>query len=185
MTMQFDFEDVLAGAFGRIILLVFFMLSAAWLGSIIGGLAWFIGNWDLSAGYLVSEFPTPWECPELLLSDWMIPNIALLGAGIAILFVTDHLGYAAWGIFVGLESAFAMLGTGYRYISAGELVLVSLAWLVLLAMVETGIWLIRQMRTNRWVYHLAALSAENAMRRAEREAPARAGDRADDGGGRN
>ena len=42
--MQFDIEDVLAGVFGRIFLLVLFMLNAAWIGSIIGGLAWFVGN---------------------------------------------------------------------------------------------------------------------------------------------
>ena len=57
----------------------------------------------------------------------------------------------------------------------GELVLISLAWLVLLAMVETGIWLTRQMFMNRWAHRLAALSAENSMRRAERETQARDG----------
>ena len=173
--MQFDIEDVLAGVFGRIFLLVLFMLSAAWIGSIIGGLAWFVGNWDLSVSYLATEFPRPWACPVLLINHWFIPNVALLGAGIAILFVTDHLGYATWGIFVGLEAMFAMLGRSYSYKSVGELVLISLAWLVLLAMVETGIWLTRQMFMNRWAHRLAALSAENSMRRAERETQARDG----------
>jgi hypothetical protein len=40
-------------------------------------------------------------------------------------------------------------------------------------MVGTGIWLVRQMRTNRWARAMAELSAENAMRRAERETQAR------------
>ncbi len=45
-----------------------------------------------------------------------------------------------------------------------------LAWLVLLGMVETGVWLIRQMLTNRWAHELAVLNMENARRRAERDA---------------
>ena len=57
--------------------------------------------------------------------------------------------------------------------SVGHLVLISIAWLVVLTMVETGIWLTRQMRMNRWAHQMAALSAENSMRRAEREAMAR------------
>lgn len=173
--MQLDIEDIMAGMLGRIFLLILFMLSAAWVGSMIGGLAWFIGNWDLSARYLVSEFPRPWSCPELLISDWFIPNVALLGAGIAILFLTDHLGFAAWGIFVGIESVFALLRFSYHFKSVGQLIIISVAWLVLLVMVETGIWLIRHMRMNRFARQMAALSAENAMRRAEREALAREG----------
>lgn len=171
--MQLDIEDVLASTVGRVFLLVFFMLSAAWVGSLIAGLAWFIGNWDLSVSYLLSEFPKPWVCPALLLSEWSFPSIAVLGAGIAILFVTDHIGYAAWGIFVGLESVFAMLGTSYAHKPVGNLVLIFIAWLVVLTMVETGIWLTRQIRMNRWAHQMAALSAENSIRRAEREALAR------------
>lgn len=182
MAMQLDIEDIMAGMLGRIFLLVLFMLSAAWVGSMIGGLAWFIGNWDLSARYFVSEFPRPWSCPELLLSDWSIPNLALLGAGIAILFVTEHIGFAAWGIAVGIESVFTMLGTSYRHTPVSNLILVSVAWLVLLVMVETGIWLIRHMRMNRWAHQMAALSAENAVRRAAREALARDGHPAEDVG---
>ena len=180
--MQFDFEDVLAGTFGRIILLFLFILSATWVGSVIGGLAWFAGTWDLSPGELLSVPALLWEGPTLLINLWIIPNTGLLAVAIVILLVSESYGFAAWGMIVGFESLFVMLGGGFDGSPRVSLVAWS-AWLVLLVMVETGIWLVRQMRVNRWAYQMAALSAENAMRRAEREAMARAGDQADDGGG--
>ncbi len=170
--MQFDVEDVLAGAFGRIILLFLFMLSATWVGSVIGGLAWFFGTWDLSPGELLAVPAVLWESPALLINLWIVPNVGLLAAAIVILLVSESYGFAAWGIIVGFESLFVMLGRGFDWLPRVNLVAWS-AWLVLLVMVETGVWLTRQMRTNRWAYQMAALSAENAMRRAEREAMAR------------
>lgn len=182
--MQFDVEDVLAGAFGRIILLFLFILSATWVGSVIGGLAWFAGTWDLSLGELLSVPSVLWEGPALLINLWIIPNAGLLAVAIVILLVSESYGFAAWGMIVGFESLFVMLGQGFDWLPRVSLVAWS-AWLVLLVMVETGVWLLRQMRRNRWVYQLAALSAENAMRRAAREALARDGDQAisaEDGG---
>lgn len=171
--MRLDVEDVLAGEFGRFLLLVLFVLSASWVGGVIGGLAWFFGTWDLTPGDLGFAVTALWSGPALLISDWLIPNLGLLILGITILFVTDRTGYAAWGTIVGLESIFALLGTNYKHEPASVLVVASLSWLVLLVMVETGVWLIRHMRMNRWVRELAALSAENAMHRAEREVIAR------------
>jgi len=167
--MRLDVEDVLAGEFGRFFRILLFVLSACWVGSMIGGLAWFFGTWDLTPGNLVFALAALWSGPALLMSDWMIPNFGLLVLGITILFVTDHTGYAAWGTIVGVESVFALLGTNYQHKPARVLVVAALSWLVLLVMVETGIWLIRHMRMNRWVRELAELSAENAMQRAERE----------------
>lgn len=45
--MRLDVEDVLAGEFGRFFSILLFVLSACWVGSMIGGLAWFFGTWDL------------------------------------------------------------------------------------------------------------------------------------------
>lgn len=167
--MRLDVEDVLAGEFGRFFHVVLFVLSASLMGSMIGGLAWFFGTWDLTAGDLVFALAALASGPALLLSDWLIPNLGLLVLGTTILFVTDHTGYAAWGTIVGLESILALLGTDYRHEPAGVLAVAAFAWLVLLVMVETGVWLIRHMRMNRWVRELAALSAENAIERAERD----------------
>ena len=175
--MQFDIEDALAGTFGRINLLFLFMLSATWAGSIIGGLAWYVGTWDLSPGELLSVASVLWEGPAMLINLWIVPNAGLLAIGIVILLVSESYGFAAWGIIVGFESLFVMLGHGFDRSPRVSLVAWS-AWLVLLVMVETGIWLAHQMRRNRWVHQLAALSAENAMRRAEREALARDGGQA-------
>lgn len=173
MVMRLDVEDVLAGEFGRFFRLVLFLLSACWVGGMIGGLAWFFGTWDLTPGDLAYALAVIWTGPALLVSDWLVPNLGLLALGITILFVTDHTGYAAWGTIVGLESILALLGTNYQYKPASVLVVASLSWLVLLVMVETGVWLIRHMRMNRWVRELAVLSAVNAMHRAERDAMAR------------
>lgn len=167
--MRLDVEDVLAGEFGRFFRIILFVLSACWVGSMIGGLAWFFGTWDLTPGDLVFALPALWSAPALLISDWMIPNLGLLVLAITILFVTDHTGYAAWGTIVGIESILALLGTSYQYEPASVVIVSTLSWLVLLVMVETGVWLIRNMRMNRWVRELAVLNAENAMQRAERE----------------
>ena len=172
--MQFDVEDVLAGAFGRIILLFLFLVSGIWAGSVIGGLAWFFGTWDLSPGELLSVPSVLWESPGLLINLWIIPNAGLLAVGIVILLVSESYGFVAWGMIVGFESLFVMLGQGFDWPLRVCLVAWS-GWLVILAMVETGIWLVRQMRMNRWAHQMAALSAENAMRRAEPEAMARDG----------
>lgn len=167
--MRLDLEDVLAGEFGRFFRIILSVLGASWVGGMIGGLAWFFGTWDLTPGDLVFAVGALWAGPALLVSDWLVPNLGLLVLGITILFVGDHTGYAAWGTIVGLESVFALLGTDYRHEPASVLVVASLSWLVLLVMVETGVWLVRHMRMNRWVRELAALSAENAIHRAERE----------------
>jgi hypothetical protein len=72
-----------------------------------------------------------------------------------------------------------MLGEGFGRSPRVSLVAWSV-WLVLRVMVETGICLTRQMRMSRRARQMAALSAENAMRRAEREALARDGHPAED-----
>lgn len=180
--MRLDVEDVLAGEFGRFFRMILFVLSASWVGSMIGGLAWFFGTWDLTPGNLVFALAALWSGPALLVSDWMIPNFGLLVLGITILFVTDHTGYAAWGTIVGLESVFALLGTRYQHEPASVLVVAALSWLVLLVMVETGIWLVRQMMINKWAQEIWMLRAANAQRRAEKEVEERERMRTEDAG---
>ena len=51
---------------------------------------------------------------------------------------------------MGFESLFVMLGWGLGFHDMKDTTLAWSCWLVLLVMVETGIWLDRQMRTNRW-----------------------------------
>jgi hypothetical protein len=167
--MRFDFEDILSGVLGRILVLFLFLVSATWLGSIIGGLASFTGKDNFG------EIPTIADLfmsPLLLINLWIVPNVAFLAIMVTYLLVSDEFGHVAWGVIVGFESLFVMLGWGLRFHDMKDTTLAWSCWLVLLVMVETGVWLDRQMRTNRWAREMAELSAENAMLRAQRAAAA-------------
>ncbi|MES2439006.1 MAG: hypothetical protein V4584_08060 [Verrucomicrobiota bacterium] len=165
--MQLDFEDILSGAFGRIIALFLFIVSAVWVGSLVGGIAWMVGR----SGF--SQLPSIFDLfmsPLLLINLWIIPNVALLAIMTSYLLVSDESGHAAWGVIVGFESLFVMLGWCLNFSGVKDTALAWSCWLVLLVMLETGIWLDRQMRTNRWAREMAQLRAENAMRIAQRTA---------------
>lgn len=167
--MRIDFEDILSGAVGRILVLFVFLVSAVWVGSMIGGLAWLAGS------HSFGEIPTIWELfmsPLLLINLWLVPNVGFLAIMVTYLLVSDEFGHVAWGVIVGFESLFVMLGWGLNFHDMKDTTLAWSCWLVLLVMVETGIWLDRQMRTNRWAREMAELSAENALRRAQRAAAA-------------
>jgi hypothetical protein len=106
---------------------------------------------------------------------WIVPNVAFLAIMTVYLFVFDGIVHVAWGITVGFESLFLMLGWCLHFEETKDMLLAWGCWLVLLVMAEAGIWLHRQMMTNRWARGMAELRAENAMIRAEREALAARG----------
>ena len=168
--MLFDIEDVLSGAIGRVFLLFVFLISATWLGSFIGGLALSFRHWDLLSGYVSFELSLLWESPGLLLNVWIVPNVGLLAMAAVYLMVTDGFGYAAWGIIVAVESLFAMLDRCMSFYNMTEAVVSWSSWLVLVVMAETGVCLVRNWKRNQWAREMMELSAENAMRRAERVA---------------
>lgn len=169
--MQIDLEDILAGTFGRIVAAFFFAISAAWVGSVIGGVAVMVGEYCHAPLLLMRELLGVWASPRFLVNIYLIPNLVLLAVAAGVLFATDRLGLVGWGILVAMESLFVMFGLDHHYLSGGEIAAAWSVWLVLLIMAETGIWLIRGMLRNRWARGLAALNAENAMRRAERGSP--------------
>lgn len=169
--MQLDFEDVLASSVGKIIITALFFVSAIWLGSMIGGLAWVIG----AEHYLnVTDFTDflsgAFYSPLLLANLWLIPNAAFLAIMLVYILLNDGTGHVTWGILVGMESLFVMLGWCLKFEEPKETVISWSCWLVLLGMAETGVWLHCQMQRNRWVRAMAELSAENAMLRAQRAA---------------
>lgn len=166
-TMQLDFEDIMTSAVGRILVVFVFFTGAVWLGSIVGGLACHVG---FHRHHVVPSMLDLFLSPLLQVNLWIVPNVAFLAIMTVYLFVSDGIGHAAWGIIVGFESLFVMLGWGLKFEETKDTVLAWSCWLVLLVMVETGVWLHRQMITNRWAREMAELRAENAMRRAEREA---------------
>ena len=167
--MQFDFEDILASSVGRVVAIALFFVCGIWIGSVIGGFALMVGMRDLPAATDVS-----WA-PLLLINLWLVLNVAFLAAMMIWVFVADGLGYLAWGILVGAESLFVLLGHSFGFGSRDftETLVAWGVWLILLVMLETGVWLVCQWRRNIWARQLAELRAENAMIRAEREQLAR------------
>lgn len=138
----------------------------------VGCLARTIGGIHPSMDFLnlVIELPGEFvESPLYLINLWIVPNVGALAVAVVVLFVSESYGFGAWGIILGVESMFFMLGSGYSHSGPSQWI-AWVSWGILLAMVETGIWLVRQMRINRWARAMAELSAENAVRRAERDA---------------
>ncbi len=168
--MQLDPEDILAGTFGRIVVQVFLFVSAVWVGCSLGALALVVGACISTSYHALGGLASVLISPLLLCSAWLIPNIVVLGGGMGYFLISENAGFKAWGVVVAFESFFVMAGWSMDLQTAWPITMAWLAWLVLLGMVETGVWLIRQMLTNRWARELAVLNMENARRRAERDA---------------
>lgn len=171
--MQLDYEDMLAGTFSRIVLTALFFVSSIWLGSVIGGLAWLIGNedyWDISDLRALMEAFL--YSPLFLINLWLVPNVGFLAIMLIWVFMNDGTSHLTWGLILGMESLFVMLGRCLKFDEPKETLISWSCWLILLGMAEAGIWLHRQMRHNRWAREMMELSAENAMLRAQRAAMA-------------
>jgi hypothetical protein len=167
--MQLDLEDILASTFGRVLVQVFLFASAVWVGCALGALALVAGTCATSWHDALLWLSRVWASPLLLFSVWLLPNIVVLCGGAGYFLVSENAGFKAWGVVVALESFFVMAGWSMDLKTAGPIAIAWVSWLVLLAMVETGVWLVRQMLTNRWARELAVLNMENARRRAEKE----------------
>ena len=75
---------------------------------------------------------------------------------------------------IAVESLVVMLSWVKSFVNGWPAMGVAWAtWLVLLVMVGTGIWLVRQHLINLWARDMAMLRAANAQKRAEREAEER------------
>lgn len=176
--MRLDFEDILSGVFGRFILFALYFLSAIWVGSLIGGLAWGVGRSGLAFLPDIGEWLMS---PLMLVNLWIVPNAAFLAIMVVYLLVSDDFSHAAWGTIVAVESLFVMLGWCLSFYDWKDTVVAWTLWLVLLVMAEAGVWLLRAVKRNRWAKKLMELNVENAIRRAEREAKAGHGEVPEDG----
>jgi len=179
--MQLDFEDVLASSIGRVMVIFLFFLSGIWLGSLVGGFALMVGARSL---------PDPEDVfmtPLLLVNVWIVLNVAFLAGMLIWIFVGDGLGCLAWGVLVGVESLFVMLGFTFGFGSPASVdtAIAWAVWLVVLVMLETGVWLVFQWRRSIWARQMAALGAENAMIRAQRDVEVSYPEPSEDVDGRN
>lgn len=147
--------------------------SAVLVGCTLGALALIAGDFGTSYHGALGWLGDVWAWPLLLLSAWLLPNIVVLGGGLGYFLMSENAGFKAWGMVVALESFFVMAGWARDFQSAWPITIAWVSWLVLLGLVETGVWLIRQMLINRWARELAVLKMENVRRRPEKEAAER------------
>lgn len=168
--VHLDIEDVFAGAVGSVFGKFILFVVAVWLGCSVGAAGMAVGamvdagTWRHLNGFWI------WASPLLLFSIWALLNIPFL-LFFLIRFIRDEGdGFLAWGIVIGVESLVVMAGWAHVFVHGWRpLTCAWFAWLILLIMLETGIWLIRQHLLNCWARNLGMLRAENAMRRALKE----------------
>jgi hypothetical protein len=166
--MQLDIEDVIAGAIGSVIGRVLLFCAAVWLGCSIGAAGMIVGEmihsrtWDVSIGFWI------WASPLLIFSVWWPLNIPFVFFALIHFIRSESAGCRAWGVIVGVESLAVMAGWTHVFVSGWiPLGCAWLAWAVLLAMLETGVWSIPRMCHKRWACELEALHANHERRRVE------------------
>jgi hypothetical protein len=168
--MNIDVEDVFAGVFGSILGRSILFVLAVWLGCAIGAAGLIVGMMVLERSIMLHQLHYLWASPLLIFSMWGLLNIPFLLFSFIYFIRSENAGYRAWGIIVGVESLLVMAGWAGDF--AKEWLPITAAWLtwaLILAMVETGVWLIYQAGVNSWARDIGALRAANAQRRALRE----------------
>lgn len=172
--METDPEDVLMAAVGSVFGKLFLFIVAVWIGCTIGGAGILAGK-AVEHGWYMHDAGRLLTAPFLLFSSWLVLNIPFVIFYLMRFIRGDGDGYFLWGLVIGVESFAVMLGWSGDFVQGGIARTVCwFSWLVLLVMLETGIWFIRHFMISRWAHEMAMLRAENAQRRAEREAEERA-----------
>jgi hypothetical protein len=172
--MDLDVEDILAGAVGSVFgrLILFFV--AVWLGCCAGGAGIVAGRMAENGSWWPDNLFWLWAGPLLLFSTWAFLNIPISFYFLMRFIRNDGDSYLTLGIVIGLQALVVMLGWVGGFVD-GWLPLI-VAWatcFLLLTMIGTGLWLVRQHLINLWARDLAMLRAENAQRRAERDSEER------------
>jgi hypothetical protein len=165
--MRIDFGDVFADGIGWLLKQLFLFAASVWLGCSMGAAALIAGG--LSVGYR-ADFELLFFSPVLLLTLWLIPNLCFFAAAIYWFVRNETNTLLACGILAAVQALVAVAGWVGDF--TGAWLPIAVAWVacvVLIVMLGTGLWFLHQWRINRWAGEIAALKAENAMRRAEME----------------
>jgi len=167
--VKIDFGDVFASGIGLLVKQLVLFILAAWLGCSLAAAAYL-------AGKTVEDRAFPWDStglllgsPVLLLTVWLLPNIVFLAAfGIRTVIYSDSAGYRTWITLIAGEALFSMAMVTHEF--RREWAPLTTAWLtclLLIGMMGTALWFLRQWHMNRWAIELEELKAENAMRRVQ------------------
>jgi len=162
--MKIDFGDVFASGIGWLVKQLLLFLLAIWTGCTTAAVALSIGSFACGQGV---DFGLILVSPLLLLSLWLIPNLCFLAAAIYWFIRNETSSYTAWAVLATVETFICLAGWA-KDLDDG--LGIGVAWgssLVLLGMMGTGLWFIRQWHLNRWAGEMAMLKSENAMRRSE------------------
>ena len=158
---------------GSIFKRLLYFASAIWLGCALGVVA-LIVSW-LVAGQTpdFEMFVLICLAPLALLNGWIALNFLTVAIGLAYSVRAVDPSYKGWMILAGVASLGVKLGWGlsgkWLPMAAGWV-----SWLVLLAMMGAGVWLLCQYFIARWAHHLMEVQAETAGRGIEREEIVRA-----------
>jgi hypothetical protein len=171
--MKLDIEDVLSGAVVFLLVRLLLFAAALWIGCTLGAVAIVVAVMIDQGTSIVGTVSWIWAGPLLIFSYWVVLNIPFLVFFLIRYMRDEGDGYLTWGIVAGVESLAVMAGWAHVLAHGWKAVAGAwLCWAVLLVMLETGVWFIRQIGINEWARRLAMLRADNAQRRAEREAEA-------------
>lgn len=165
--MKIDFGDVFASGIGWLLKQLFLFAGSIWLGCSMGAAALLAG--ELADGNS-ADFRLLLVSPVLLLTLWLIPNLLFLGAAIYWFVRNETNTPRACGILAAVQALVAVAGWVGEF--DGEWLPITVAWVtcvVLIVMLSTALWFLHQWQMNRWAGEIAALKAENAVRRAELE----------------
>jgi hypothetical protein len=168
--MNLDVTDIFASAIGGVFGRAVLFIVAIWLGCCIGGAGIVAGSMADAGSWRVNTLLWLWAGPLLLFSSWAFLNIPFLLYYLMRFVRSEGDSYLTWGVVIAVESLVVMLGWVKSFVSGWLPMSIAWAtWLVLLMMLGTGIWLVRQHLINLWARDLAMLRAVNAQQRAERE----------------
>jgi hypothetical protein len=165
--MRLDPAEVLGDTVGTFVKRLLIFLSAVTLGGSLGELV-DSADWMMRGNPVeIARFGRDvMQGPRWILGS-LFSDIGILIFGLFCVFVfTTWRGHWWWLGTVVLVSAFV---SGHNGAKVGWIV-----WVVLTAMVGTGVWFLRALDRNRWGGELRMIEIENQMRRAEAEAEARA-----------
>jgi hypothetical protein len=174
--MNLDIEDVLAGALASVVVRAILFGVAVWLGCTVGAAAMLAGHIAEAGSWRIGVHESwIWASPLLLVNVWALLNIPFLFCFLVRFLRDESDDFLTFGIVVGVESIMVMAGWANHLVHGRlPLAVAGFTWLLLLIMIGTGVWLIRQHLINTWARRLAMIRAANAQKLARKEEQERA-----------